>query len=169
MGFPFDADGSQDKDSGPRGIPEGDYEFRVHETPIHSITSTNRNMLTMKLVVEDGEYSGKSIKFNLVFLTKDHASHSMTIKALKAFGLEYDGVLNVEPSDFQDKLVRAHVRVKAEKFIPKGETEIRVVNKSEIGWFLTEDDQFTPPTPAGRKSATTQPAPKVRDEDEVPF
>lgn len=162
MGFPFDADASQDTDSGPKNIPEGDYIFRVHQIPTHSITSTNRNMLTMKMIIDDGEYSGRGIRFNLVFIPKTEKAHSMTVKALKAFGLQYDGALDIEPSDFVDKPIKAHVRVKPDTFIPKGETAPVTVNKSEIGWFILDesDSQIQPE----RKSTS-----KVRDHDEVPF
>lgn len=162
MGFPFDADASQAKDDGPKHIPAGDYEFKVIDLPAHSITSTNRNMLTMKMVIQDGEYSGRKIRWNLVFLTKDHEHHGMTVKALKAFGLEYDGALNIEPSDFQDKLVRAHVTVKNEKFIPKGATEAITVPKSEIGWFILDDDN-------GSQASSSPKAAAKKEEDEVPF
>lgn len=166
MGFEYDADGASVKEDQPKGLPEGDYEFRVIDLPKHSVTSTNRNMLTMYLVVDDGEYSGRKIRFNLVFIPRGEPSHSMTVKALLAFGLESDGKVQVNESDFQDKLVRAHVKVKNEKYVPKGETDPITVPKSEIGWFLLEGDRFTPP---GAQTATTVAAKKVRDEDEVPF
>lgn len=165
MGFPFDADASADTNSGPRNIPEGDYEFRVHELPKHSITSTNRNMLTMKLVIDDGEYSGKSIRFNLVFIPKGEPNHSMTIRALKAFGIDHDGSLQINEEDFLDKLVRAHVRVKNEKYVPKGQTDPVTIPKSEIGWFLDEGEVSKSPT----STPNTSKAKVTREQDEVPF
>lgn len=160
MGFPFDADGSKVNESGPKNVPEGDYEFMVNEVPKHSITSApgKKNMLTMQLVIQDGEYSGRKIRYNLVFHPKGDQWHSMTVQALKAFGLEFDGQLNIEPTDFMDKVIRAHVKVKNEKFIPKGETEAITVPKSEIGWFVFDRD-----------NGSQVPSSKAEKEDEVPF
>lgn len=157
MGFQYSADGSQAKDAGPRVLPEGDYEFRINEVPKHSITTTNRNMLTFKFTVDNGEFQGKTVRFNLVFIPKGESSHSMTVKALKAFGMEYDGILHIEPEDFLDRVVRAHVKLKPETFIPKGESKSVTVNKPEIGWFILPDDEVS------------QIDKRARDVDEVPF
>lgn len=165
MGFPFDVNGeAKDTPRVSKHVPEGDYEFIVHERPIHSVASTGKNMLTMKMVVDDGEHSGKSIRFNLVFLPKDHEHHAMTVKSLRAFGLILNGPSEIDEEDFMDKVVRAHVRVKNEKFIPKGETEAITVPKSEIGWFLDEGEPMKTTYKLAPKAAAV-----VRDEDEVPF
>lgn len=158
MPFEYEADSSQ-VDTAPKHVPEGDYEFTVQQTPKHSITSTNRNMLTMYCIIENGDYAGRRIRFNLVFIPKGEPHHDMTVKALKAFGLEVpaQGKFTVDESEFMDKIFRAHVRVKNEKYIPEGSTEPITVPKSEIGWFILD-----------QKEGSQIPK-KDRDEEEVPF
>lgn len=166
MGFQFKANASADKPIDYSPVPEDDYLFRVKEVPAHSITKTNRDMLTFQLVVDEGEYSGKKVRHNLVFIpefenNEPQKGHGMTIRALKAFGMSYDGDLEIEPSDYLDKVVRAHVKIVKEPYIDKKTSEKKIASKNEIAWFVVDDD--------GSQVAPASKSKVDADVEEVPF
>lgn len=161
MGFHFKANKEADKPMTFEAIPEADYILRVKKVLTHSITKTDRNMLTFRLVVDEGEYEGKSVRYNLVFIpefenNEAQKGHGQTVRALKAFGVPYDGDLDVEPSEFLDKVVRARVKKIKDEYATKD--PLKPVFTNEIAWFVVEDDG----SQVSSKKA-------VREEDEVPF
>lgn len=169
MGFHFKANKEADKPVKFEPVPDGDYLLRVKKVPAHSLTGTNRDMLTIQLVVDEGEYEGKSVRYNLIFVpefenNEPQKGHGMTVRALKAFGMAYDGDLDIEPNEYLDKVVRAHVKRVKDDYYTKDPAN--PVFKNEIGWFIVEDDgsQVEPSS----KSSSASKAP-VREEDEVPF
>lgn len=169
MGFPFKANKEADKPVTFEPVPDGDYLLRVKKVPTHSLTGTNRDMLTLQLVIDEGEYEGKSVRYNLIFVpefenNEPQKGHGMTVRALKAFGMPYDGDLDIEPNDYLDKVVRAHVKRVKDDYYTKDPT--KPVFKNEIGWFIVDDDSASQVEPASRPSSAKA---VRREEDEVPF
>lgn len=165
MGIHFKANKEKDKDMSFEPVPEADYLLEVKKVPDHSITKTNRDMLRFELTINDEEYLNRKIWYNLVFIPEFENNeamkgHGMTVRALKAFGLPYDGDLDIDPSEFLGKIVRAHIKIVKDTY--QGKETV----KNEIAWFIVDDSE-------SQEQPTQKPSPAstvaVNEEEQVPF
>lgn len=121
------------------------------------------DMFVLELVVTTGPQEGKRIWHYLPFIPAipgTNNGHGMTLRTLKAFGVPFDGSKLIEPSDFTDKVVHAHVVVEQNdpKYDPKN-----VIKK-----FLTVDDpsKVPPPHQAEPQGDGTDFSPEALEEQE---
>lgn len=87
-------------------------------------------MLVLEMVVTEGEYENKVRLWHyLTFIPAGEKGHGLTVNALKAFGMKYDGELTINAEDFVG--VKVSVMLDVETY--NGKT------KNVIKKFVTTD------------------------------
>jgi hypothetical protein len=99
-------------------IPEAWYRAIVHEIT-SAQTGKGDEMWKIRLRIAEGEHADREVKDNLVFSTA--AARRLRVFA-KAFGLPYEGDVDFEAGDIEDREVM--IQVVQEEY--KGETQSKV-------------------------------------------
>ena len=102
MGIPFKADAAAAKaDSAYPVAPAGTYFLKVRNAQEKVSKTSGRDMIATEYVIAEGEYENKVHVFNyLTFIAAGEKGHGMTIHALKAHGLPYEGDVEISAADF---------------------------------------------------------------------
>ena len=152
----FRGDANADRSS---TYPEGDYFLKcvdVQDTdkggqPLKS-KKKGYDQFILEMAVEGGQYNGRRLWHYLTFIPAvdgENNGHGMVLRCLHAFGIPYDGEIDVEPHMFKDQTIRAKVVVEQNdpKYDPKN-----VIKK----FYVTDD--------AARKPGHTDQEPPPEDE-----
>ena len=124
----------EDQTSEFKPFPPGVYELAITKfTP--GETSTKRKMLNLELTVNDGEFLGRKLWYNLTFIPAGEPGHGLTVQALLAFGLLEKGETNLalDYADFTGRAARAKVEIETYQ----GKQRNRVVT---AGWITGDDE-----------------------------
>lgn len=167
--FKFEADGNEGAGQF-TPVPEGDYVLGVSEVELKK-TSTGKPMLKLTLTIDEGPFIGRKVWTNIVFNPKGEAGHGLTVQALKAFGFEYDGSLEIDTDDWKNRTCRA--RLEIESYEDK-EGRDKKKNVIPTAGFITDDEPSKhqgsqAKTPAPSQAAQKVFAKKPVDVEEVPF
>lgn len=145
MPFNYDTTGVQESgDFTP--IPKGEYVLRIKKTD----EKKNKNgdpMVGVQLIVEEGDYKGRSIWHNVSFPEKGAKGSGMAKHWLHAIGQPYEGKVKVDPKEWHG-LIRCEVI----------ETEYNGKPKNEISQVHLPEEQQAEEAVAGGEEA-----------EEVPF
>lgn len=158
--FKFEADATEESGNF-QPVPEGEYVLGIKKAEYEK-TSTKKHMLKLELEIEEGPYTGRKVWTNIVFNPKGQPGHGLTVQALKAFGFEYDGTLNIDTDEWVSRTCRARlVKESYEKVLEDGRKETRWKNAIPTAGYVTDKAAPAPKKPA--------PANNVDDVEEVPF
>lgn len=104
MGIAFNGNMEAAKaDSAYPVAPAGTYFLKVRNAQEKVSKTSGRNMIATEYVVAEGEYENKVHVFNyLTFIAAGEKGHGMTIHALKAHGLPYEGDVEISAADFME-------------------------------------------------------------------
>lgn len=161
--FKFGADGSAEAGNY-QPVPDGEYVLGVTEVELVE-TSTNKPMLKLELAVDEGPYIGRKVWTNIVFNAKGEAGHGLTVQALKAFGFEFDGDLEIDTDEWKGRTCRA--RLETDSYEKDGKTKYK--NVIPTAGYITEDAAAkTPSKPAPSKPAAPAAKPAAKA-GAVPF
>ena len=141
----FTGDKTQDTNS---PLPDGDY-FLTCTDAEEKQSSKGSDMIEMELTVAVGPYENRHFKYWLTFIPAGSNGHGITLHALHAFGLPYDGPVSIGADDFKGKTVKA--KVSSEEY--KGR-----MNNKVLDFYILSDEQMTAEGSAAA-SAAPEPAP----------
>ena len=104
MGIAFNGNVEAAKaDSAYPVAPAGTYFLKVRNAQEKVSKTSGRNMIATEYVIAEGEYENKVHVFNyLTFIAAGEKGHGMTIHALKAHGLPYEGDVEISAADFME-------------------------------------------------------------------
>ena len=151
MAFKHDYTGVTEFGQGFDPIPEGDYDLTIIKAE-EKKTKSGDNMVNITTEVVGGEYEGRKVFHNVVFLPKDHRAAGMSKHFLKVIGQPFEGVVEVDPEAWEGAEFRAHVKI----------VDYKGKLKNEIDEVYSPEENGE--TPSG------DPTGKADDpSDEVPF
>lgn len=115
--------------------PEGTYYLKVRNAQEKVSKKSGRNMIATEYVIAEGEYADKIHVFNyLTFIEAGAKGHGMTLHALKAHGLPWEGDIEISAADFFGVTVK--VDLDTEEY-PEGSGKFKNVIKK---FYLVEDE-----------------------------
>ena len=161
--FKFTADGSEGANNFDP-VPDNAYVLGVTTCELKR-TSTSKNMLELELAIDEGPYIGRKVWTNIVFNPKGAAGHGLTVQALKAFGFDADGSLDIDTDEWIGRTCRANLT--KESYVSTKDGKTKWKNVIPTAGYITEELAAKPaPT-----RTTPKPAPKKVEADieEVPF
>ncbi len=132
--------------------PAGEgYFLKVRSAKEQVSKKSGRNMIATEYVIAEGESEGIHVFNYLTFIEAGAKGHGMTIHALKAHGLPWEGDVEISASDFDDIMVKVDLGVEE---YPIGSKQMKNVIKK---FHLPPSDE----TPAEDPNGTAQePAPE---------
>ena len=83
----------------PKGV---EYFLRVKNAQEKVSKTSGRNMIATEYVIEEGDYAGIHVFNYLTFIEDGAKGHGMTIHALKAHGLPWEGDVEISADDFME-------------------------------------------------------------------
>ncbi len=83
----------------PKGV---EYFLRVKNAQEKVSKTSGRNMIATEYVIEEGDYAGIHVFNYLTFIEDGAKGHGMTIHALKAHGLPWEGDVEISAADFME-------------------------------------------------------------------
>lgn len=164
--FKYSADGSAEAGNY-QPVPDGEYVLGVSKVELVE-TSTGKPMLKLELAIDEGPYIGRKVWTNIVFNAKGEAGHGLTVQALKAFGFEADGDLEIDTDDWKGRTCRAHLET--DDYEKDGKTKYK--NIIPTAGYITEETESKPAAKTPAKPAPAKPAPsapKPAGKSAVPF
>ena len=135
----------------PKGV---EYFLRVKNAQEKVSKTSGRNMIATEYVIEEGEYAGIHVFNYLTFIEDGAKGHGMTIHALKAHGLPWEGDVEISAADFMEGggiLVKADLDVETYEGKPKN-----VIKKFHL-----------PPSDEEMGTAQEPPAPAEEPEEKI--
>ena len=92
--------------------PAGEaYFLKVRNAKEQVSKKSGRNMIATEYVIAEGEYEGIHVFNYLTFIEAGAKGHGMTIHALKAHGLPWEGDVEISAGDFTDIMVKVDLGV----------------------------------------------------------
>jgi hypothetical protein len=92
--------------------PAGEgYFLKVRNAKEQISKKSGRPMIALEYVIAEGEHEGLHVFNYLVFIEAEAKGHGMTIHALKAHGLPWEGDVEISASDFNDIMVKVDLGV----------------------------------------------------------
>ena len=148
-------------------FPEWDYLLECLKVEDKQ-TRTGKEMAVLELAVRAGQYEGRKLWHNLTLIQVGDKGHGFTVAAFHAFGLPYDGDVDLDTQDFRGKTARAHVAVEEREW-DEGGGNIKVIRSNKVVYFITGEGPF--PEPAKSQSPVRERLKAKQEpvEDEVPF
>lgn len=121
-------------------IPAGEYCLKVGDAKEGVSKSGNPMIETTLVVIEHPQHEGKTFRHWVVFIPPGMPGDKMNVHFRKCIGVPYDGDVEVDPSTWFGKKLRAVVGIsmkdgyennKATKIMPYGETfpEVKPVDE----------------------------------------
>lgn len=138
-------EGDKTKEGSFEVIPAGDYylicdDVQDSDKNGQTLVSKNGNpMCVLEMVVKEGEHEGRRILHYLTFLPKDAKGHGMTLHALHAFGLPYDGAVEIDTDSFKGRTVKAKIGIQ------EATSEYRAKNVIKDFYVLEHESDKVPP------------------------
>ena len=126
----FTGDKTQDTNS---PLPDGDY-FLTCTDAEEKQSSNGNDMIQMELTVAVGPYENRHFKYWLTFIPAGSNGHGITLHALHAFGLPYDGPVSIGQDDFKGKTVKA--KVGSEPYQGR-------MNNKILDFYILSDEQIS--------------------------
>ena len=99
--------------------PKGTYFLKVRNAQEKVSKTSGRNMIATEYVIAEGEYEGIHVFNYLTFIEDGAKGHGMTIHALKAHGLPWEGDVEISAADFEGIMVKADLDVETYDGKPK--------------------------------------------------
>lgn len=100
--------------------PAGKEYFLKVRNAVEKVSKTSgRNMIATEYVIAEGEYEGIHVFNYLTFIEDGAKGHGMTIHALKAHGLPWEGDVEISAGDFIDVMVKADLDIETYEGKPK--------------------------------------------------
>ena len=107
--------------------PAGEgYFLKVRNAKEQASKKSGRPMIALEYVIAEGEHEGLHVFNYLVFIEAGAKGHGMTIHALKAHGLPWEGDVEISASDFNDIMVKVDLGVEE---YPEGSKKFKNVIK----------------------------------------
>ena len=107
--------------------PAGEaYFLKVRNAKEQVSKKSGRNMIATEYVIAEGEYEGIHVFNYLTFIEAGAKGHGMTIHALKAHGLPWEGDVEISAADFTDIMVKVDLGVEE---YPVGSKQMKNVIK----------------------------------------
>lgn len=108
-------------------------------------------MWILEMTVEEGPSKGRKLWHYLVWIPEGKPAHGMVLKALKAFGIDPEGDIEVLPEHLEGTLVKADVKIdnKDPQYEPKN-----VIGK----WYTPDGSEPTPEAAAEEAAPEDAPA-----------
>ncbi len=126
--------------------PAGEaYFLKVRNAKEQVSKKSGRNMIATEYVIAEGEYEGIHVFNYLTFIEAGAKGHGMTIHALKAHGLPWEGDVEISASDFTDIMVKVDLGVEE---YPVGSKQMKNVIKKFHLPPESEDPNGTAQEPA---------------------
>lgn len=107
-------------------FPEGDYFLRcdavqsLDKAGLPLTSKKGNEMWILELSVAEGPHKNRKLWHYLVFLLAGAPGHGMTLKAIKAFGIDPEGDNDILPEHLQGVTVKAKVSIEEQDgFEPK--------------------------------------------------
>ena len=133
--FKFKANGSAEAGNF-EPVPDGEYILGVHKVELVE-TKSGKPMLKLELLIDEGPYMGRKVWTNIVFNPEGEAGHGLTVQALKAFGFEYDGDLEIDTEDWLHRT--AYAKLTSEPYEDKNGVQ-RMKNVIPTAGFITSSE-----------------------------
>lgn len=169
--FSFSADATEQAGNY-QPLPDDEYVLKCDECE-HVMTSTKKHMLKLTLLVDEGPFIGRKVWTNIVFNPKGENGHGLTVQALKAFGFEYDGDMEIDPDEWVGKTCRAKlVKESYVKKLEDGTEQTRWKNVIPTAGFITDGTSANDPMPTQGRASNPAPAAAPRPtpaKGKVPF
>jgi hypothetical protein len=96
-----------------------EYFLKVRNAQEKVSKTSGRNMIALEYVIAEGEYEGLHVFNYLVFIEDGQKGHGMTVHALKAHGLPWEGEVEISAGDFIDVMVKCDLDVEVYEGKPK--------------------------------------------------
>ncbi len=96
-----------------------EYFLKVKDAQEKVSKTSGRDMISTEYVIAEGEYEGIHVFNYLTFIEDGAKGHGMTIHALKAHGLPWEGDVEISASDFIDIMVKCDLDVETYEGRPK--------------------------------------------------
>lgn len=177
-----EADANEESAGGSGGgfepAPRGFYTIQVANYKDGMTQGNDRNpprpMVVLECEIAEGEYLGKKVWLTVVQIPKGAKGHGLMVHYLHAFGLEYDGKLDFDTSEFQGRQAAALLGTKPFTKLKDGRTYTNEVNWVEAVYTDNHAQPAElPPAPEPKKTAAPvagKSAPAAQhDLEEVPF
>lgn len=84
----------------------GEYTMRIVNTT-EKTTKQGWDMVNCECEIADGEYAGKKVWHNVVFIPKGNKGEGMALHFLHAIGQPYEGEFDTEPLEWIEKTFKA--------------------------------------------------------------
>ena len=152
-------------------FPPDRYLLRVLEEKSGMTKESHRVKTDLTLEVDEGPYKGRKMWTTWTAIPAGEPGHGLTVQALHAFGLEYDGDLDFDTADFVDRVCEASVEIQA---YTDNKGNPRKKNAIPAGGYITESSKESA-TAAPPKAAAPPPAkaaatrPEEEDLESCPF
>ena len=88
-----------------------EYFLKVYTAKEQVSKTSGRNMIALDYIIAEGEHEGLHVFSYLVFIESTAKGHGMTLHALKAHGLPWEGEVEISASDFDGIMVKADLGV----------------------------------------------------------
>ena len=135
--------------------PAGEaYFLKVRNAKEQVSKKSGRNMIATEYVIAEGEYEGIHVFNYLTFIEAGAKGHGMTIHALKAHGLPWEGDVEISAGDFTDIMVKVDLGVEE---YPVGSKQFKnVIKKFHLPPSDEEMGTAQEPAPAEEPQAPVE-------------
>ena len=141
--------------------PAGEaYFLKVRNAKEQVSKKSGRNMIATEYVIAEGEYEGIHVFNYLTFIEAGAKGHGMTIHALKAHGLPWEGDVEIGAADFQDIMVKADLGVEE---YPVGSKQMKNVIKK---FHLPPSDEEMGTAQEPAPEPAPEPEPKISPKEQ---
>ena len=121
-----------------------EYFLKVYTAKEQVSKTSGRNMIALDYIIAEGEHEGLHVFSYLVFIESTAKGHGMTLHALKAHGLPWEGDVEISASDFDGIMVKADLGVEE---YPEGSKKFKnVISKYHLP--PSDEEQGTAQEPA---------------------
>lgn len=122
----------------------------------------SRPMIALEYVIAEGEHEGLHVFNYLVFIEAGSKGHGMTLNALKAHGLPWEGEIEISAADFQDVMVKVDLGVEE---YPEGSKQMKnVIKKYHLA--PSEEEMGTAQEPAPEPAPEPEPEPTISKKEQ---
>lgn len=144
--------------------PAGEgYFLKVRNVKEQVSKNSGRNMIALEYIIAEGEYEGLHVFNYLVFIEAGAKGHGMTIHALKAHGLPWEGDVKISAADFQDIMVKVDLGVEE---YPEGSKKFKNTIKKFHLPPEAEDPNGTTQEPAPAPAPEPEPEPTISKKEQ---
>lgn len=136
-----------------------EYFLKVKNAQEKVSKTSGRNMIATEYVIAEGEYEGIHVFNYLTFIEDGAKGHGMTIHALKAHGLPWEGDVEISASDFIDIMVKCDLDVETYEGKPKN-----IIKKFHLP--PSDEEMGTAQEPAPEPALEPEPEPAISKKEQ---